>query len=527
MMTRVSGALIWMVVLMTPVFMTGCFIAGVDPLGERLTAAQDEIMDQAEREDLPADLTLSAAVEYALRNNLSLRAAELEHAIEQEVRTSAILKMLPSLQANIGVTERNRLSASSSMGLTTGEESLRPSYSSEKLSRPSDITMVWSIMDFGLSAIRARQSEERIRIAEENLRRLRQQIVMETTIAYHRLRAADSILREYATLEKEIEDQLAYYQEQVADRSLSENEQARRTMPLLVGLKTLNDLVWERQSASANLAKAIGAAQLQEISLAAAEDSWDTPNPADLDVEDLYELALNSRPEMYRADSETRMSLLEAKAALLQIAPNVSLTASAHHDPNRFLVYNNWLEAGVRATWDLLRLPARIKDAKTAGQRAELTSLRRTIAAASILIQVNLALLELDQTARRVKYLGAIEANRRVLIRGMEEAMESGKAHQVDVLSERIRHMSEFSSYAWARSDRLAAFARLVSGLGLDPHTTRLPDWLVAVKVEETLPEPTPVPVVVHSSPPPAPQPELETVSVQPDRAVFKLKMDN
>ncbi len=454
-----------------PLLSTGCLPPAVDPVQERMAAAQDELMTDTAREAVPAVVTLATAIDYALRNNLSLRAAELEHAIEREAKAATVLRMLPSLQASVGISERNHHNASSSMGLTTGEQSLIPSFSSERNSRPSDLSLVWSVMDFGMSALRARQAEERIRIAEENMRRLRQQIVMDTTVAYYRLRAAEQIIVRFGSLEKEIADQLAYYRDQVAQRILSENEQARRVMPLLVGLKTLNDLVWERNAAGVNLAKAMGAGSAAALVLASDGDEWDAPPGAEYDREKLFELALSSRPELYRADGETRISTLDARSALLQIYPNVNFTAGAHHDPNRFLVYHSWLEAGVRATWDLLRLPAKIKDAKTAEQRAELTAMRRTVTAASIMVQVTLALLELERTQTRVDYLQAIEDNRRVLISGVEEAIANGKAHQAEALSERIRHMNEYASLAWAKSDHMAAYARLISGLGLDPES--------------------------------------------------------
>ncbi|MCC8181146.1 MAG: TolC family protein [Planctomycetes bacterium] len=494
--------------------MTGCLPPAVDPVQERMAAAQDELMTEAAREALPADLTLAKAVGYALRNNLSLRAAELEHAIEREAKTASVLRMLPSLQASVGVNQRNHPNASSSMGLTTGEQSLIPSYSSERNSRPSDLSLVWSVMDFGLSALRARQAEERIRIAEENLRRLRQQIVMDTTVAYYRLRAAEQIIAQYAGLEKDIAYQLSYYREQVAKRIMSENEQARRTMPLLVGLKTLNDLVWERNAASVNLAKAMGAGSAAAVHLAPGGDEWETPPGAAYDREKLFELALASRPELYRADGETRISTLEAKSAVLQMYPNVNFSASIHHDPNRFLVYHNWLEAGVRATWDLLRLPAKIKDAKTAEQRAELTAMRRSVTAASIMVQVNLALLELERTQTRVEYLQAIEDNRRVLIRGVEEAIANGQAHQAEALAERIRHMNEYASLAWAKSDHMAAYARLISGLGLDPESADAIQQLTIVPApqpKQIQPLPAPDPVSNRT-----PVPARQTVSVLP-----------
>lgn len=457
---------------MVALTMPGCSPYGApDIYGERLAAAQEEMDAWGDGNLSPqAGFSVEAAIEYALQNNLSVRAAELEYAIEQEAKTGAALKMLPSLNANLNATNRSRYNASSSQSLATGSESLISSYSRERFTAPMDVSLAWSIVDFGLSYVRARQALDRELMAQQNLRRLRQQIAMDTFIAYYRLRAAEDIMRECAPLEDAIKLQLSIIQDGARERNFSKTEEARRSMPLLIGLRTLGEFTKERQSALLALAKAMGVPRPRDIEIGQEDGDWTAKLPEiDLDrPEELMEKALAFRPELYRADSEARISRLDARAALLQMAPNVTLSASLNHDEDRFLAYHNWTEAAFRVSWDLLRLPAKYRDAKTAEQRAELTALRKRVTAASIMIQVNLALVEFAEQGERMELLDRIEANRRVIVEGMEDNLATGKGHAGDLLGEKLRHITDYSNKYWAKSSYMAAYARLVCAMGLD-----------------------------------------------------------
>ncbi|MCD7896498.1 MAG: TolC family protein, partial [Planctomycetaceae bacterium] len=469
-------------ILVLTVLAAGCVRDGRDPVAERVGVLKDELAAAAVGfPDEP--LTLAAAIDTALVNNLSIRAAEFEYAIAHEVASYSTLKTLPSLQANLDLSTRNKYNASSSRSLETGTESLEPSFSSEKFGRPSNLTVAWSLLDLGLGVIRSRQAGERERIAGENLRRLRQQIALETAVAYARLRAAEEIQECVASLEEAIKLQLRFNSQSGQDGSIAKAEAARRAGPLLNGLKMLADLRKDTESARGALAKAMGVTRPGPVRFDHSGDWLDEiPVPASLPREALpdalYETALANRPEMYNADSDAAVSRDEAKAALLQMAPNVRLRGAVYNNPDRYLVYQNWVEAAVQVSWDLLRFPLLHKEAKTARARADLTALRRNMTAASILVQVNLALMDLVSVRERLDLCQQIEANRRIILEGAEAGAISGKGNRTDVLGERLRHVSDFAAMAWARSDFLAARARLLSALGIDFYDM---DWHLRV----------------------------------------------
>lgn len=447
----------------------GCFPEQVDARRERLLRVEDEVMRTSSAHPAPpSELTLPQAIAYALEYNLAIRAAELDYAVKQELETGAALRMLPSLRANMEYGYRNRPDASWSQSVISGKQSLEPSVSSEQKSRPSSLTVAWSLLDFGLSALRAGQAEEDTRQSGEQLRRLRQQIAMETTIAYYRAWSAAEVVREAGSLAQAARVQLSVVKSEAEKRNISRSEEAQRSMPLLLGLRALQDFGKEWQSARIALAKAMGAPGPEAISLPAYAE-YELPR-VELDVEALVTAAFANRPEMYQSDGTVRISEADAKIALLQMAPNVNLSMSFNRDEDKYLVYNNWMDTAVRVAWDVLSLPSRYKEKKAADRKVELSRARSEVTAASIMVQVNLAYWELRDAMEQVGLAGEIAEARRTMVASVEDAVAQGKSHGADVILERIRYIADYSAKCRARSEYMAAHARLEAAIGFDPE---------------------------------------------------------
>ncbi len=449
----------------------GCMPGKVDARRERLLRVdEDARLSTAGRELPEGELTLAAAVDYALLNNLSIRAAELDHAVKSELKHGAVLRMLPTLQASAEYTYRDEPNASWSESLYNHDMSLEPSVSSEQGYRPIRLPLVWSLLDFGLAAIRASQAEEQARISAEALRRLRQQIAMETTIAYYRAWSAQEVVREAGSLEQAARIQLSVNRGEAEKRSLSRSEEAQRAMPLLMGMRSLRDFGKEWQNARIALARAMGAPDAEAIRLPAYTE-YALPTVG-VDAELLVSAALANRPEMYQGDGNLRISESEAKAALLQLYPNVRFTAALNQQSDKYLIYHNWMENGVRITWDLLSIPSRLKERSAAQKRVELERMRARVTAASIVVQVNLALWEFRDAADRLNIAAEIAETRKALVSGAEAALAHGKASGADVIVERIRYVSDYAAKCRVRSECMAAHARLAAAMGADPAPT-------------------------------------------------------
>ena len=72
----------------------------------------------------------------------------------------------------------------------------------------------------------------------------------------------------------------------------------------------------------------------------------------DLDAMDLA--ALKNRPELREEDYRRKISVLEARRALLSILPGIDLNLSSNHDSNKFLYHNSWTEATGTISFNLM-----------------------------------------------------------------------------------------------------------------------------------------------------------------------------
>lgn len=453
----------------------GCFSQPPDPHQARFDALESELFSLSGRPPIPETLTLNDAVAYALRNNLNIRAAELDILVKSEDKVAEALRMLPSLTAGVNESYRNHYNASTSEHWPSGNQYLNPSYSTDKESFAANLTLAWSVLDFGLARLRATQAGEKEQVAWQDLRRLRQRIAMETMVAYYRVVASEAAARNHRPLLDTINLQRDIVKDEAQRRNISKGDEARRVMPLLTGRRSIQEIGRERQSALIALARAMGAGDVAGITVAIPEN-WGRNFPyVPDDDEELIRMALGNRPEMFSADSEQRISETEVKAAMLRFAPNVNLSATLTHDENRFLIFHNWMEAAARVSWDLLRIPQRIREAKSAETKAELAEHKRLVAAASVAMQVKLAAMEYREAVLQVELVGEIEENRRTLMHIAEDAVASGQGSLGQALDEQVRHAMEYWAVCRAQSECMAAYARLMTALGRDPFGSDAP----------------------------------------------------
>lgn len=71
------------------------------------------------------------------------------------------------MAAEAGYVTRSNVSASSSRSIQSGQESLEPSTSQDRNRRCADLTMVWNVLDFGVSYVTAKQQSDQRWIAED------------------------------------------------------------------------------------------------------------------------------------------------------------------------------------------------------------------------------------------------------------------------------------------------------------------------------------------------------------------------
>ncbi|MBN1361590.1 MAG: TolC family protein [Sedimentisphaerales bacterium] len=322
-------------------------------------AAQDMRLYRSRAPTIEGALTLEDALDYAARHNIEAWIAAEEVRIQQESVTQMTLRMLPSLRLGTGHQERSRYDASSSQSLETGNESLEPSFSSEKRGTTFDISATWNLLDFGISFLRARQQENRASISMQRERRTRQNLAFQVVRAYWRAAAAKEIAGQAEFLNADISALLEKTRNEIAAKAISQVEGLKRETSFMQRQDELRQYEREYLSAKTELANLIGLSPNTPFVLAPV-DFQEHVNTVQHDTVTLEWQALRSRPELFEKDLEQVISRDEAYVAIAQMLPSPAVFWRCAYDSNRFLAFRHWNTIGINASWDLLAVPHRL-----------------------------------------------------------------------------------------------------------------------------------------------------------------------
>lgn len=410
-------------------------------------------------------LTMQDALDYADRYNIHVWIAAKERDFQKELATQSLLKMLPSMIAGAETKERSTFDASSSQSLASGEESLEASLSSGKQNDTWNVSATWNLLDFGISFLRARQQKNRVGIAEERERRVRQNLALEVTQAYWRAVTARESAAEAEHIREEIAASIEKVERQIVDRTLSEIDGLKSEATLLSQQEGIRQYKRNYSTARAELGALMGLPPGARFTLAEVDLDQGAPL-VEFDIAALECETLRSRPELFEKDLEEAISRDEVHVALAQMFPSLSLFWRYDNDRNRFLVFNDWYTAGLRASWDLLAIPQKMKQREAVKLRSELITQQRIALAVGIVTQLHLALIDYEEAIERREITWTIAQKRRALLVAVESAADEGKSHDGETLDHRMTYLKARAKYLAAHANLMASHARLLNTIG-------------------------------------------------------------
>lgn len=377
-------------------------------------------------------LQLDEIIDIALKRNLSLLVKEQEYAIQKEAVTREKFNMLPKLILNWENYGRTENTASFSQSLVPGVPPAPLSISSEQNIMRWDMGFAWNLVDFGLSYYRTRIEANRVLIAQLEYERLRQNMVLDITRQYWKAIVAKNALKRSIEIIAKAQDQQETLHRQMKSKVISEIQGLRNENQLINIRGQLQAYASQYDSAISELTLLMGAPSACSLELANVINM-----PVDVklcDVCSLEEYALINRPELFSADVEEQVRLDEARSAIVQMLPGVELFATAFHDSNRFLLHNNWLVAGARATWNLLNLPAFHKEKEMACMRRTLSKVNRLALAAGVISQVHISYLLYQDNLQAYNIGKELESVNIRLLQAAKKEQKLGKLHLADIL---------------------------------------------------------------------------------------------
>lgn len=449
---------------------TGCSVTPKPITSAEIQAQleEDRVILFANQDSITEAVTLEEALARAIRYNLDYRLSMMEQALSQRQLDLIRYDMLPRLAANAGWVGRSEEYLTTSKNTGTGDISISPAESIDKNRRTADLGLSWNVLDFGVSYYQAQQNADKVLIAKERRRKVINQIVQEVRTSYWRAATIEKVIRD-------VEPMLVDAKSALADAQQVERQRLSSLSQILTYQKSLSKLISEFEMlqqdlaiAKSELANLMGLPPGTHYKMQIPEVSDLIIPSLDMDVERMEQLALHNRPELREALYQQRITAMEARKAVLKVFPGITFSTSANYDSNSYVVNNDWAEAGLRVSWNLLNLVSAPANRRMLRAQADVDQMRRLALSAAALTQLHVGhqqFLRAQLRYSRAQELNRIEQKLYALTRNAATVNAQSELEQIQAkLSAVYSEMDVYNYYA----DLQGATANLFVSVGLD-----------------------------------------------------------
>ncbi|MGP0172267.1 TolC family protein [Pseudomonas sp. NCHU5208] len=460
---------------------SGCAVTSkpIDRSVSEQRAQHDLTMMFKDQEPLNGPLTLHEAMARAVKYNLEARLKVMEEAMAQRQVDLATFDMLPRMALSAGYAGRSNISASSSESIRTGTQSLEPSTSQDRDRDVADLTMVWNVLDFGVSYVSAKQQGDQRLIVQERRRKVLHTIIQDVRSAYWRAVAADRLLTQIDSLMNRVA-QARDNSQHLSEQRIGDPIQALSYQRALI--EATRQLEEQRRAlslAKTELATLINLPLGTDVELA-PDGGYQMPE-LKVELSQLEQEALASRPELREQDYQARISAAETRKAMLRLLPGLEFSAGGHYDSNSFLVNQSWADYGVKVTWNLfnvLSAPAAIDVAK-AGQ--EVADARRQAMSMAILAQLHVANANFREAQRQFQTSQQLAGLDSQIVEQLRNRYQAQGIGELELIQGELNTLQADLRRDLAYAELRNSYGQLFASVGFDP----LPESIASDSIED------------------------------------------
>ena len=449
--------------------LTGCAITP-QPLSQDEQTAQlklDRSLMFQKQEAVSGPLTIEEAMARAVKYNLDHRLKLMEEAVSQRQLDLSRYDLLPKLTVAAGYAGRDSYPASSSMDIATGTQSLVPSTSQEKHRRVADLGFTWNVLDFGVSYYQGQQNADRTLIMKERRRKVVHSLMQQVRQAYWLALGAQQMEAKIPPLLKQVEQALA-------DSRRVEREKLRAPLETLNYQHQLLDTLRQLEAVRDELAQA--KPRLAALMNLEPGKPYTLVAPASMPVPELRgtlpqmeETALLQRPELIEARYNERISVLETRKAIARLFPGLEISLTERYDSNGFLVDNQWTDAGLRVSWNLLNVLSAEQIRETAEAQVEVARTQRLALNMAVLSQVHIAYRDYLGRMRQYELAADLDdVNRRILQHTRNAVRNDAQGKTAEIRAEVGALFAELRRYQ-SYGNLHNAYGAMQATLGTDP----------------------------------------------------------
>jgi len=459
-----------------PMIVTVALVGGCTVTTQPLTSEQLQSTKTFRQESLALDqepidgpISLHDAMARAIKYNLDYKVEVFEEALRVSEAELSKLNQLPKLVAAAGLSSRDRYAGSHSSPLlgsdSIGDPSDTPSTSAEKNVTDASLKLSWDILDFGLSYVRAKQSADRILIANERKRKVINRVIANVRTAYWRAVSAEKLINRLKSFETDIEQALDASEKVFSDRKTAPLPALTYQRELLQIQQNIQSMEGEMRLAKMQLAALMNfdPSTQYTLSVPAAHESLDQ---LDLDAEDLVDTALLDRPELRELTYEQRINKKQAQVALLEVLPNLSFFGGFNYNNNDFLYNNHWASWGAQTSWnivDAFKYPYKKRTVAVNGEYLDQRALALTMA---VITQVHVSVSQFEVAKRKMDTVHKLHRVNSNILDQIVGGYESKKVSYQTYVRENMNSIVAEAKYDIAYAEVQNAFADIYTAIG-------------------------------------------------------------
>lgn len=469
---RVSrGASIFAAAAALAMSLSGCAISP-EPIAPEVLDWEARVnVAEAGRDQEPftRPVTIYEAMARALKYNLDYKVEMAQTALKNAELDLSNYSLLPTAIANAGYANRNNYSASSSLNLETGEQNFGASTSQERENKTADLTFSWNILDFGLSYIRAEQAADRALINAELQRRVSHRLLEDVRTTFWRAVSYERLVSRLRRIEGRVRAAIAVSRNLSAIGETSPVAALTNERELVEVKRTIKELERDLIVSKAQLANLMAAPPGAHFVLD-TNSRPRTPSTLSLSVPEMLQVAVRDRAELRENLYLQRINMKEAEAALLELLPGIQLYAGPNADSNAFLLNNDWVSYGAKASWNLLRVfqyPAREAVIDVQQDVLKTRALALTMA---VMMQVNVSNINFRHSREELSVSSEHLSVQQRLLRQMSHEVEAGRISEHVYLREEMNALIAEAKQDLAYSNLQSAFANLLASVGAEPY---------------------------------------------------------
>ncbi len=339
----------------------------------------------------------------------------------------------------------------------------------QKVNLSGDLTFSWHILDFGVSYARAKQASDNSLIAEENKRKVMNRILQEVRTAYWRAVTADRLLNGFHKLEGRVNRALAN-SNKLKQEGLTSPIAALTYQRELVDIKRqIQRLQRELKTAKIELAALMNLNPGDKYALVITNRKLNSTS-LEIPGEEMTRLALQNRPEIRELAYSGRINDREAEIALLELLPGIQLYAGLNGDSNSFLLNNDWVGWGARASWNAMKVfayPVKKRVLELEGDLIEQRSLAMTMA---IMMQVEVARANYHYLRKSAATASQYYNIKHQIVHKTRSSARVDQASEQTLIREEMNALIASAQYDIAYAELQNAFAQIYATIGVDAH---------------------------------------------------------